>query len=219
MTVRTLYDFTGNNLARVPTDGQIYFSYFNGADTAFHVDQAAFKARFPYPPYARGLIDVTGTAADVCSVLDYEPGDANQATAIEWVQSYKKLHPGEIGTVYVNESEFVTFVPAAAQAGQVIGKDYQIWLARPGAKPTVSPAVGVVAVQYELDAGGGTYDVSAVFDDSWHPSPVAVPVPPVQAANPLLVGQVVYIQEGFKANASDVAVKAVSSKDGGKNWA
>lgn len=170
MTNRVMYDFKGQDVDNpgIPDSGaDIYATYGDGL---YEVDNAAFVKRFGGTA-SRVLIDVTGAHADTCTVLDYEPGDANQATAIEWVQSFRKLH-GYAGTVYLTRDEFVSFVPAAAAAGQIVGKDYMVWLAAPAdTAPAEAPATGIVAVQWKMDAENSLYDESVVFDEGWHANP------------------------------------------------
>lgn len=211
---RNMIDFTGNHLTQVPTGGfQVAASYYNGAVSQFHVNTHDFAVKFPSPPFSRVLIDVTGANADVCTVLDIEPGDASIATGIQWVQSFKKLHSG-VGTVYLDRSEFAAFVPEAAKAGQVIGRDYKVWLAWPqSSAPKVSPATGVVAVQWRQDVNG-LYDESAVFDDTWHAAPVPKPAPPKT-----LLGHVVWVQEGVTVKPGVFGqTPLMKSTDGGKTW-
>jgi hypothetical protein len=161
---RTMFDFTGANLGRIPAGASIYASYGNGK---YAVDEEEFARQFP--DAIRLLIDVLGTAADRCQIADVEQGDLTIATAIQWIQSYKVLH-GKPGTVYGSRDTMDALVPAASGAGQLAGFDYHIWLATLDGSDPQRP--GVIGVQDKTV--DNLYDHSVIYDDNWYPGPVTL---------------------------------------------
>jgi hypothetical protein len=144
---RTMYDSI--NATSIPLDAEMVAGYGNGEFTW----TAAAWARFPHARHVR--IDVTGTDPAGCGVLDVERGDATPAAAGPWILA--RLGHGR-AVIYCNLST----LPAVQSAAR--GLDYSLWLADwTGHAHQVG---GAIAVQYRNTPG---YDLSVVYDDSWHP--------------------------------------------------
>lgn len=136
-------------------------------------------ARFPHAQHAR--IDVNGSDADGCSILDVETGDATPAQAPGWIRRRHALHGGR-ATVYCNRATMPAVVQHCKADGLVLGADWVLWVATGDGTKTLPDMHGVVAVQDRWqNLTGGHWDESIVYDDHWHapaPKPAPAPAPP-----------------------------------------
>jgi|SRR5216683_687846 len=147
--------------AAVPADAVMVAGYVNGT-----VSQWSATAWSRWPHAVR--VDVLGTDAPAASVLDVERGDATPEEARVWVPQRNSLY-GD-ATVYCN----VSTLPAVRAA--CAGQSYRVWLADWTGEPHDRKDLNgggatVAAVQYANDVAG--CDLSAVYDDAWHPQPAA----------------------------------------------
>lgn len=157
------------NLAANPAGVDVAFYYTTG-----HLGvttQADAQARHPGKVVLG--IDVTG-ADPSAAVRDWETGDKG-GNLEQWVKDHNEASGRKDACVYCNRS---TIGEVRRLTGsQVLGRDYWLWvttldgtLVHPGpdhlgSEPFTYP--GVVACQV---ATLGGYDLSVIWDDSWHPS-------------------------------------------------
>jgi hypothetical protein len=179
MAHRIMRDST--TAADIPLAGlDLVAGYVNGRYAWSDADWARFGTR------PRVHIDVNGSDPHAAGVLDVERGDATAAQAPVWVKQRKALGAGATGcTIYCDRSTLASVQQALHSADLLPGRDYTLWLATLDGNRAVADALGkelgVVAVQWEGQAQtGGHYDQSIVYDDAWHPAPVA-PKPTWQA--------------------------------------
>lgn len=110
--------------------------------------------------------------------------------------------------------------PDTMQQAHDAGWRGDVWIAHssktaPTAPPSAPPGINVVAQQWKF---AGPYDESVIFDPTWPLEATVRPDPTPTPAPVTLIGYVTYIQEGFKANFSDLVTVKVTSTDGGKTW-
>ena len=191
--------------ADIPLAGtQLAMGYGNGLYTWTDTDWD----RFPGVPHV--YIDVNGTDAHRCGVLDVETGDATVATAVTWAEERLKLghaYPHAYPPViYCNRATLPALHSAMAAAGLRLGVDFRLWVATLDGTRTLPDMTGVAAVQDKGESlTGGHYDESVVYDDEWH----APPPPPAKALDGYLV---------LEGGAGGFTGRAVTSADGGKTW-
>ena len=139
---------------------------------------AADWARFPGIPHVG--IDVNGSDAAGCGVLDVEKGDATPDHAPAWVRARLALKPAYPPIIYCNRSTLTPVFNALNAAGLHVVRDFRLWIATlDGVTKTVPDMTGVTAVQYAgQQQTGGHYDESIVYDDTWHAQPPKPPPPP-----------------------------------------
>ena len=146
------------NLASNPAGVDIAFYYVNGS---LGVDtQADAQARHP-GKLVLG-IDVNGSAPSA-AVRDWETGDKGGSLE-QWVIDHNKASGVKDACVYCNRS---TIAEVRQLTGaQVLGTDYFLWVTT--LDGTLYTGPGVVACQIlTID---GAWDLTAVWDDGWHPS-------------------------------------------------
>lgn len=157
--MRRMYDSV--TIADIPSDGQLIGAYANGRYANY--DHA--RIRFPHLPVV--AISVTGTLpAQMAHVLDVEGGDARPEEFHEWARQVANrgvLRP----TCYCSLSTASAVVQLAPK-----GVITDFWIAHwtgQSHRPSV-PGGQVVACQWAAPGHGspGHYDISTVFDDSWH---------------------------------------------------
>lgn len=164
--IRIMYDAIGQNSAHIPADADIVAGYSEG-DFAWTPED---WARYPKAAHAR--IATLSDDYQHASVVDSELHALPPAACRTFVIERNKFRPGT-ATVYRDWAGLPQLLRACA------GLSYDLWLAWwIGGVPhstdlarvrSVLPAgVNLVAWQW---ANRGTYDVSAVFDDDWHPEP------------------------------------------------
>jgi hypothetical protein len=149
------------------------------ADGRYAWSQAEWDL-FPHADHVKIAVRADFDGGDV---LDVETGDATPAQAPGWIA---RRHAAGLyrPTVYCS----LSVVPAVRQATGhlILGRDYDIWVAkydRSPAEPAVPglPAARFAAKQYESDSA---WDISAVYDAAWphrspvHPAPVPAPSAP-----------------------------------------
>lgn len=145
----------------IPVAGtQLAAGYVNGA-----ISQWPANGWDRFSGASKVTIDVLGTRPDA-DCLDIEPGDASNATAVNWVRAKKER--GEMPVLYSNRSNLTPLFNALLAAGFQVVRDFKIWIATLDGTKSVPDMTGVVAVQYAGEAQtGGHYDESIVYDDSW----------------------------------------------------
>jgi hypothetical protein len=180
MTNRIMGDST--TLADIPTSVAVVATYGNGS---YATTEAAVEARFPRARYGHARIDVNGERADIANVLDVETGDATPPVARVWVQSFRKLHPGQLPVVYCNRSPMPAVIAECAKAGLVPGAHYGLWIATlDGTEVPHRAGDGIVACQHKGAAQtGGHWDESVIYDPNiWLPATAPKPAGPSKAA-------------------------------------
>lgn len=97
------------------------------------------------------------------SILDVERGDATIEQAPGWIR--KQQGAGAIfNTVYVQESNLEVLRRACH------GLHYYILLAWWRSSGAPLHVAGTIGMQYAGNVDGGAYDLSAIYDDKWHPT-------------------------------------------------
>ena len=129
-----------------------------------------------FPGIGHVHIDVNGTGAAGCGVLDVETGDATVATAVTWVKQRLALNPPYPPVIYCNRSTLTPLFNAMNAAGLQIVRDFRLWVATLDGTRTLPDMTGVTAVQDKGESlTGGHYDESVVYDNAWH-APASPPV-------------------------------------------
>jgi hypothetical protein len=153
-----MYDST--TIATIPASAPMVAAYANGRYQNY--EQA--RVRFPRIPVVSIAVNTSGFA----HVLDIEQGDATPEQFHGWATAVANRGVRR-PTAYCSRST-ATAVLRSAPPGVVT----DLWLAdwSGTAHPLSLPRANVVAVQFAAPGHGspGHYDVSAVFDDSWHAS-------------------------------------------------
>lgn len=145
------------NLASNPAGVDVAFYYVNGSLGV--ATEAQAQARHP-GKLVLG-IDVNGSAPSA-AVRDWETGDKGGSLE-QWVIDHNKASGKKDATVYCNRS---TIAEVRQLTGsQVLGEDYWLWVST--LDGTLYTGDGVVACQVATIDG---YDLSVIWDDSWHPS-------------------------------------------------
>ena len=152
--------------ADIPTTGlHMVMGYGNGLFTWTDADWD----RFPGIPHV--YIDVNGTDAHGCGVLDVEIGDATVATAVAWAKERLALGHVYPPVIYCNRSTLTALFDAMNAAGLTVVKHFKLWVATLDGTRTLPDMTGVAAVQDKGESlTGGHYDESIVYDDTWHPA-------------------------------------------------
>lgn len=142
------------NYLEIPSDAQMVAIYANGP---YAPDIGKVRERFPHPVVII-RIDIHGYSWGLASVLDVERGAATPEMAPEWIRKRQALNKHHQCTIYANRSTMPQ-IQAACR-----GLTYTRWIADWRPEPVEYP--GCVATQYKNTP---TYDVSAVYNDAWHP--------------------------------------------------
>jgi hypothetical protein len=196
MTARILYDST--DLSLIPADAGLVGSYANGT---YATQWADVKAMFPTAAHIR--IDVLAEGVGNC--LDVETGDATPDHARAWLEG--RIAAGvPYPAIYCSRSTLAAVEAACA------GLQYWHWVATldgnihiDGYKPLHRPA----AIQFAgAKLAGVNVDVSIVYADGWHPTPL--PAPP----SPERYGFVAYPSQ----LGPGMTGRAVTSTDDGATW-
>lgn len=151
--MRTMYDsVTAHD---IPTSAHMVAGYVDGR----YKWSAADWSRFPHAMKVKIAVSASTNNGNV---LDCESGDATPAQCPGWIKMRQKAGLAR-PTIYCNHSTMAAVQHACS------GLHYALWIAEwNGHAHSIS---GAAAVQY-ADPGhgsGGHYDLSAVYDDSWHP--------------------------------------------------
>lgn len=147
---RLMYDSV--DAFRIPTDAQMVAGYGNGE---FKWQPEDWE-RFPQARKVR--IDVTGADPQTCGVLDIERGAATITDAPDWIRA--RTDAGHRAVIYCSRS-----LVTAVTNGIGIRGQWALWVADWTGHPH-ELSVGI-AVQYLNDKAAG-YDLSAVYDSTWH---------------------------------------------------
>ena len=134
-------------------------------------------------PHAGHVTISVRAAANEGDVLDCEPGDAMPAQVRAWIEA---RHAAGLyrPTVYCSES-----VVPAVRAGTgplILGRDYDIWVAKYDNLTTIAPPPGLPAASYAAKQyrNRADCDISVVYDPEWphrqpaHPAPIPAPQQP-----------------------------------------
>lgn len=162
MTYRLMYDSTNPEL--IPASAAMVAGYINGS----YAWQPWAWARFPHAIHV--TINVNGNLADGGDVLDVERYDATPEMVPAWVKG-RKAAGARWHAVYCSLSK-LDAVRAACQGQDV--PDFGIWVAEWTGQP--HEIAGTVGTQF---ASLTSYDLSAIYDATWHPAvipPAATPV-------------------------------------------
>lgn len=145
------------NLPSNPAGVDIAFYYCNGSLGV--TTEADAQARHPGKLVLS--IDVLGTAP-AAAVRDWENGDKSGSLE-QWVIQHNQASGTKDAAVYCNRAT----IPEVRQltGSQVLGQDYWLWVATLDGTLFTEP--GTVACQVATIGG---YDLSVIWDDSWHPS-------------------------------------------------
>ena len=150
--MRIMYDAV--TPSRIPKDAQMVAGYVNGHYKWTDADWSMF------PHAAHVHIDVLGDSPHAAGVLDVERGAATVAETPGWIRARRAY--GHQAVIYCSRSLSGEIVRACK------GLTYKLWIADWTCKPHQVP--GSIATQYQNTPG---YDLSAVYDDRWHPGPKA----------------------------------------------
>jgi hypothetical protein len=141
----------------IPASARMVAGYVNG-DFAW---SRADWARFPHA--AQIGINVTGRLADGGTIIDVETGDATTAAIPGWVRGREAA--GQMHGVYCQLSR----LPEVQAVLRAVPIPTAIWVA--SWTPSVPHQVpGCVATQF-VNRASIDYDLSAVYNDDWHPTP------------------------------------------------
>jgi hypothetical protein len=161
-----MYDST--NPGAIPTDAQVVAGYVDGRYAWSPSDWARF-------PGAVRIGIAVRASTNNGDVLDCEPGNATPAECPGWVK-LRQAAGLAVPTIYMS----LFLWPQVQDACR--GLEVAWWVAQWTGQPHVIG--GAAAVQYaDSVTSGGDYDLSAVYDDTWHPS--APPPPPTPPPDPV----------------------------------
>lgn len=156
---RTGYDSV--DARSVPTNGDIYPGYVNGAWPT----RNALKARFPHALVPG--ITVNDQTLDA-EIIDCESGDATPAEAALWARA--KVKRDKHATIYCSESAYLQVVHACRNVGLKPGRNVFFWIAwyADSGSDAIPQAPGVIGRQYASPDGvggskvhDGNYDISS----------------------------------------------------------
>lgn len=156
---RLLYDSV--TATDIPLGVEMVAGYSNGR----YANYAALKQRFPTIPVLG--ISVRADHSHLAHVLDIEQGDASPSQFYGWATSMANAGVHR-PTAYISRS-----AAPGLLAGRPRRVTVDLWVADWTGFPHELSFTGanVVAVQYASPTtrSGGHFDISAVWDDSWHP--------------------------------------------------
>lgn len=134
--------------------------YANGR----YANYPALKARFPHIPVIS--ISVNAHPHELAHVLDVELGDATPAAFHPWATSM--ANSGVVRPTAYCSLGLAHQVLALAPRGVTVDMWIADWTGHP--HRIALAGANVVAVQYASPGHGspGHYDLSAVWDDTWH---------------------------------------------------
>lgn len=154
--MRLMYDSVDPK--RIPAGADLVAGYGNGI---FRWPDGALS-RFKSPDLAHAMIDVNGSDPDGCGVLDVERFDATNNHAGAWIA--RRVELGRRAVCYTSLSNAAALIEAIGSLREHASLWLADWTGQPH-KVDIS-AMHVVAVQFRNTP---QFDLSAVFDDSWHP--------------------------------------------------
>lgn len=155
MSIRLAYDAL--NPAGIPADAGLVFGYDSWLASDWDRFTNATKVR---------IAQHAGQTGKQYSILDVERFDANISQAPGWINKQQEI--GAIyNTIYVQESRLADLRAACR------GLHYYIIVAwwRSNGRPIHIP--GTIGIQFAGNVDNGAYDLSAVYDDGWHPAVAA----------------------------------------------
>lgn len=152
---RLMYDAV--TPSRIPSTAPMVMGYANGR----FVWRASDFARFRHKPHVR--VDVNGSDPEGGSVLDVERGDATPRDIVPWVNERRKFGRA---VVYFSLDNPDAWEEAGRCKADVFIAHYTNVPHKPDSR---ARGANVIACQYANVAIHG-FDLSAVFDETWHPS-------------------------------------------------
>lgn len=166
---RTMVD--SSTFTDIPFGHDIVAAYTDGHFGV--VTQEQLETRFPADKYGHCLVDVNGSTPRA-NARDWETGD--KAGSLEqWVGDHNNATGKGDAVVYCNKSTIPEV--RSLTGGQVLGKDYWLWIATLDGSQYTAP--GVIACQNLGSAQtGGHWDLSVVYDDRFFQKSGSVPVRP-----------------------------------------
>jgi hypothetical protein len=215
---RTMFDST--TIQDIPADAQMVCYYPH--DPEFDPTTAQLD-RFNPENTVLLKIDNDGNFPKDCQILDVETGAATLADAPKWLQDYDA---SPRATFYCNASTLPALVRVIKAVAPNPSHEYVFWVAEWDGKADEYSYEGitVVAKQYAAPGygvpndGNHNYDLSVVWDDSWHPQPApketSAPDPapaPTETPSTTVAGIITYVKNG------NLALARVSSEDE-KTW-
>ena len=153
--------FDSVTISDIPKGAGMIGAYANGRWANYP------EARRTFPTETVVSISVNGHHNELAHVLDVERGDSDPVAFVPWATAMADQHVVR-PTAYIN-------LGAVGQlmAYQPHGIVPDLWVADWTGEPhsLTIPGAHVVAVQYAAPGHGswGHFDVSAVYDDTWHP--------------------------------------------------
>jgi hypothetical protein len=159
--MRTMYDSV--TTSAIPSNATMVAGYVNG----HYANVVELRKRFPHATIL-GISVFGNEKEELADVLDIENGDAEPEEFRSWAVAMADagvVRP----TAYVARSNLIALLsmqPKHVLTDVWVGD----WSGRP--HPLSAPRANVVAVQYASPEqhSGGDFDLSAVYDDTWHPS-------------------------------------------------
>lgn len=153
--------FDSVTVSDIPINAQMVAAYANGR----YANYPEARERFPFVPVVS--ISDNGSATDLAHVLDIERGAARASSFPGWARAMANRGVRR-PTAYCNRAT-VPIVLALRPPGVIVDLWVADWTGHPHG--LTFTGANVVAVQYAAPGFGsaGHYDVSAVWDNSWHP--------------------------------------------------
>lgn len=181
--MRTMYDSV--TVDTVPENATMVAPYVDG----LYANVDAFLGRFPDATVVTISVIPSHHIGDV---YDCESGNGDVADIPGWVAARRDAGLDR-PTVYLSRSILEAGRNACVQVGC---PEPDWWVADWTGEAHEVP--GAVAVQYLSPETGApaNYDVSAVYDDTWHPTGGVDPVPPAPPAHPKGLDPVFIYQVG-----------------------
>lgn len=146
----------------LPANATMIAAYANGR----YANYVTARARFP-----RAIVlgvSVNADHAQMAHVLDIERGDASPASFFAWASAMANQGVRR-PTAYCSRSTIPSILALRPHPSIVVDVWAADWTGHP--HTFTEPGANIVAVQYSAPGHGsaGHYDVSAVWDDTWHP--------------------------------------------------
>jgi hypothetical protein len=167
---RFVLDTIGSNYQQIRAVDCLKFGYLNGKESAWPaaaIDEQTKRGEL------LGLIDVLGTNPHQASIVDWEHGDVQDPQRLAWWVKERNAFRGD-AVVYTNKDSMPGVIQALASSGEY----YQLWVAdltANGQPPVHAPDFGLppnvrlLGVQYAWPLHTkGPFDLSLLFNDSWH---------------------------------------------------
>lgn len=145
--------FDALNPSRIPITAEMVLGYDAWTEEEWALFRSAVQIRIAQHP------DQVGKQY---SILDVERYDAAIADAPGWIKEQQRMEAA-YNTIYVQKSNL------AELRAKCRGLHYYLIVAWWTDTPTRIP--GTVGHQYAGNVAQGAYDLTAIYDPKWHPSP------------------------------------------------